>query len=211
MNRWLVVAHCLFALAAQADRRALSLDVAASWNGGAVPAPMAASPASTIGFGPAAWVGGRYGITHALEVTATGFVETPTTMFHNGLTLRTSSGDFKGTLQHSTMRFGGLVGAHLVFGLVWRVHIGVEAGLSQRLNTQLVMIDDRDAAAPVDYGLGLPNSTQTQFVLSPVLGLEWQAGDHYSFSVLPRAQVLVGGALSWAVIVPLQFSWSWFF
>lgn len=210
MTRWLVVAQCLFALVAQADRRALSLDLAASWNGGAVPAPMAASPMSTIGFGPAAWVGARYGITHLIEVTATGFIETPTTMFHNGLTLRTSSGDFKGTLQHSTMRFGGLVGAHLVFGLVWRLHIGVESGLSQRVNSQLVMIDDRDVAAPVDYGLGLANTTQTQFVLSPVFGLEWQAGDHFSFAVLPRAQILLGGPLAWSVVVPLQFSWSWF-
>jgi len=195
---------------ALADRRAFSADLAGSWNAGAVAAPMAASPKSTIGLGPAVWLGARYGITHSLEVTATGFFETPTTMFHNGLTLRTSSGDFVGTLQHTTTRFGGLVGARAVFGLVWRVHLGVEVGVSQRLNTQLRMIDDRDPSTPVDYGLGLANTSQMQLALSPVVGLEWQAGDHYSFSVLPRAQVLVGGPLAWTVIVPLQFSWSWF-
>lgn len=210
MTRCLLLVVLLSALAARADRRALSLDVAGSWNGGTVSAPMAATPKSTLGFGPAVWLGARYGLTHSLEATATGFFETPTTMFHNAMTLQTGSGQFNGTLQHSTTRFGGLVGARLVLGLVWRFHAGVEVGLSQRLNSQLVMIDDRDASAPVDYGLMLPNASQTQFAISPVLGLEWQAGDHFSFAVLPRAQILVGGALSWAVIVPLQFSWSWF-
>ncbi len=200
----------LLATAASADRRALSVDVAGSWNGGTVSAPMAAIPKSTLGFGPAVWLGARYGLSHHLEATATGFFETPTTMFHNGLTLRAGGSDFVGTLQHSTTRFGGLVGARFVFGLVWRVHVGLEAGVSQRLNTQLLMIDDRDASAPVDYGLALPNASQTQLALSPVLGLEWQAGDHFSLAVLPRAQLLVGGALSWAVVVPLQVSWSWF-
>ncbi|MDP1918984.1 MAG: hypothetical protein Q8L14_22230 [Myxococcales bacterium] len=208
--RLFLVLLVLIATVAAADRRALSVDVAGSWNGGAVPAPMAANPKSTLGFGPAIWLGARYGLSHHLEATATGFFETPTTMFHNGLTLRSGGSDFVGTLQHSTTRFGGLVGARYVFGLVWRVHVGLEVGLSQRLNTQLLMIDDRDPSAPVDYGLMLPNASQTQFAISPVLGLEWQAGDHFSFAVLPRAQILVGGALSWAVIVPLQFSWSWF-
>lgn len=210
MKRSLLLVLLLSALVARADRRALSLDVAGSWNGGTVSAPMAATPKSTLGFGPAVWLGARYGFTHSLEATATGFFETPTTMFHNAMTLQTGSGQFNGTLQHSTTRFGGLVGARLILGLVWRFHAGVEVGLSQRLNSQLVMIDDRDASAPVDYGLMLPNASQTQFAISPVLGLEWQAGDHFSFAVLPRAQILVGGALSWAVIVPLQFSWSWF-
>lgn len=210
MKRLLVLTLLSLASLASADRRAFSVDVAGSWNGGAVPAPMAASPKSTLGFGPAVWAGARYGLSHNLEATATAFFETPTTMFHNAMTLQTGSGQFNGTLQHSTTRFGGLVGARLVLGLVWRFHAGVEVGLSQRLNSQLVMIDDRDASAPVDYGLMLPNASQTQFAISPVLGLEWQAGDHFSFAVLPRAQILVGGALSWAVIVPLQFSWSWF-
>ncbi len=210
MKRLLVLTLLSLASLASADRRALSVDVAGSWNGGAVPAPMAAAPKSTLGFGPAVWAGARYGLSHNLEATATAFFETPTTMFHNGLTLRSAGSDFVGTLEHSTMRFGGLVGARFVFGLVWRVHVGFEAGVSQRLNTQLRMIDDRDPSTPVDYGLGLANTAQTQLALSPVVGLEWQAGDHYSFSVLPRAQVLVGGPLAWSVIVPLQFSWSWF-
>lgn len=210
MRPFVVLLVLFLSTAARADRRALSVDVAGSWNGGAVPAPMAATPKSTLGFGPAVWAGARYGISHHLEATATGFFETPTVMFHNALTLRAGGSDFVGTLQHSTMRFGGLVGARFVFGLVWRVHIGLEAGVSQRLDTQLLMIDDRDPSAPVDYGLGLGNTAQTQLALSPVVGLEWQAGDHYSFSVLPRAQVLVGGPFAWSVIIPLQFSWSWF-
>jgi hypothetical protein len=210
MRRLLPLVVLLVASVASADRRALSVDVAGSWNGGVVPAPQAVTPTSTLGFGPAVWLGLRYGLTHSLEATVTGFFETPTTMFHNGLTLRTGSGDFTGTLQHSTTRFGGLAGARFVFGLVWRVHVGVEVGLSQRLNTGLVHIDDRDASAPVDYGLGLSNTALTQLALSPVVGLEWQAGDHFSFALLPRAQLLVGGPFAWTVVLPLQFSWSWF-
>lgn len=208
--RLLLVSLALLATAASADRRALSIDVAGSWNGGAVAAPMAATPKSTLGFGPAVWLGARYGLSHNLEATATAFFETPTTMFHNGLTLRAGGSDFVGTLQHSTTRFGGLVGARFVFGLVWRVHLGLEAGVSQRLNTQLLMIDDRDPSAPVDYGLGLQPTSQTQLVVSPVVGLEWQAGDHFSFALLPRVQLQLGGPTSWSVVVPLQFSWSWF-
>lgn len=210
MKRRLVLLVVMGATAALADRRALSIDVAGSWNVGTIAAPMAAEPKSTLGFGPAVWLGFRYGLSHSFEATVGGFFETPTTMFHNGLTVRTNGGDFVGTLQHNTTRFGGLVGARLVFGLVWRFHLGLEAGVSQRLNTGLLHIDDRDAAAPVDYGLGLANTSQMQLVLSPVVGLEWQAGDHFSFALLPRAQLLVGGPFTWTVVLPLQFSWSWF-
>jgi len=43
-----------------------------------------------------------------------------------------------------------------------------------------------------------------------LVGVEWAAGDHWSLALMPRAQLLLGRDFSWALIIPLQFSYSWY-
>jgi hypothetical protein len=196
---------------AWADHRALSVDVSGAWSGSSVSALQTTQPQATLSFGPSVWLGARYALTNNLELSATGLFDIPVVVAHNGVVLATDSGDFPGTLVHQTTRFGGLAGARAVFGLVLRVHLGLEVGWSQRLYTGLTMYDDRNPDAAIDYGLGLRDASVGQFVVSPLAGLEWAAGDHWSLAVLPRAQVMLGARqVDWAVLIPLQFSWSWY-
>jgi hypothetical protein len=206
-----VVVLLLAASPAFADRRALSVDVSGEWTAGAVSALQTAQPQSTLSLGPGVLLGARYGLTNSFELTATGLFETPVTVAHNGVVLVTDAGSFAGTLVHSTMRAGGMVGARAVFGMTWRFHVGLEVGWSQRFYSGLKMYDDSNPDGAIDYGLTLHDTTQGQLLVSPVVGLEWAAGDHWSLSVLPRAQLLLlGKQTTWTVMVPLQFSWSWF-
>lgn len=206
-----VMAVLLAASTAHADHRALSVDVSGAWSAGTVAALQTAQPQATLSLGPAVLVGARYGLTNSFELTATGLFEPPVTVAHNGVTLVTDSGSFAGTFVHTTMRAGGMVGARAVFGMTWRFHVGLEVGWSQRFYSGLKMYDDSNPDGAIDYGLTLHDTTQGQLLVSPVVGLEWSAGDHWSLSVLPRAQVLLGGPkLTWTVMVPLQFSWSWY-
>lgn len=210
MPRFLLYSLLLASVPAWADHRALSVDVAGAWSAGGVAALDTTAPHSTLTLGPAVWLGGRYALTNALELSATAFLETPVTVGHNGVVLHTASGDFSGTLVHQTMRFGGQAGARLVLGMVWRLHLGLELGWSQRSYSGLQMLDDRDANNVIDYGLTLPGAARGSFVVSPLLGVEWAIGDHWSLAVLPRGQLQFGLATSWAVLVPVQFSWSWY-
>lgn len=198
------------AVPALADRRALSLDVTPGWSAGAVPAPGALLPSTTLSLGPSLWLGTRYALTNALELSVTGFFDTPVTVAHNAITLRTDSGDFGGSLMHQTLRFGAQGGVHAVFGRIWRLHLGLELGWSQRSFTGFQMLDDSNPTAPIDYGLALPNKSQGSFVVAPLLGLEWAIGDHWSLALMPRAQLMLGPQFAWSVILPLQFSYSWY-
>ena len=201
----------LVATSARADHRALSLDVSGAWSAGSVSALQTTQPQTTLTLGPSVWLGARYAVTNNLEFSATGLFDVPVSVAHNNVVLATDSGNFAGTLVHETMRFGGLVGARMVFGLALRFHLGVEVGWSQRLYTGLTMYDDRNPDAAIDYGLGLRDRSIGQFIVSPLVGLEWAAGDHWSLAVLPRGQLLFGAQqVNWAVLIPLQFSWSWY-
>ena len=206
----LVVLGLFVSLPARADRRAFSLDLTPGWSVSSMPTPGSTTPRSTISTGPAIWAGARYALSNMFEISAAAYFETPVTIGHNGIVLHTDSGDFAGTLVHQSMRFGAQAGAHAVFGMVWRLHLGFEAGWSQRLYTSLQMIDDQDPGNATDYGLTLSNTSRGNFVLSPLVGIEWVAGDHWSVALMPRAQFLLGGDFAWAVILPLQFSYSWY-
>lgn len=209
--RPLLVVVCLFAGLARADRGALSIDGAAGFAALTVPAPSTSPARSTLSTAASVWFGARYALSNHLEVSATGFFEPPVTLWHNGVTLQVPEGAFTGTLTHSFLRYGGQVGARFVTGMVWRFIAGLEAGLALRSYSGLAMLNDKDPANPVDYGLALADRTLPAFTVSPLVGLEWAGGDHWSVAVLPRAQLLFGaGGLSWAVVVPLQLSWSWY-
>jgi hypothetical protein len=88
--------------------------------------------------------------------------------------------------------------------------VGVDLGWSHRSYSKLDAINDSNRSAPFDYGLGLSSYSADNLVVSPVLGLEWVVGDHYSLSLMPRFEFLVGKDRTWAFTAPLTFSWSWF-
>lgn len=196
---------------AWADRGALSVDVAVGGAAVGVPAPLTASPVSTVSFDVSVLAGVRYALSNLVELSVSGFFEPPATLFHNDVTLRLDSGDYPGTLKHELMRYGAQAGARLVFGMRFRFHVGLELGWAQLAYSKLVHYDTRNPEAAVDYGLTLADDTRNHLVVSPVAGIEWAAGDKWSFAVLPRAQLMVGSAaVAWAIILPLQFSWSWY-
>lgn len=200
----------LLSSAAWADRGALTVDVAGGGVATAVPSLRAQTPKSTISLNASIWLGGRYALSNSLELSLSGFFEPPATLFQNDFNLVTESGTYPGTTRHQLLRFGAQAGGRLVLGTRFRFHLGVEAGWCQQAYSKLQHFDVSNPEAAVDYGLSLPDESRANLVLSPLLGVEWAAGDSWSLSLLPRAQLMLGNAFSWAVIVPLQFSWSWY-
>ncbi len=210
MTRTLAMLCFVLSTSAVADRGALSLDIGAGGVASAVPALYAEPPKSTVTLSGSFWLGTRYALSNMLELSVTGFFDAPSTVYQNDINLMVDSGSYPGTTQHALWRFGAQGGVRMVFGLRWRFVVGVEVGWAQLLYTQLQHFDVTDPSAAVDYGLQFPEQGVNHFVLSPLLGLEWAAGDHWSLAILPRGQVLVGPRVSWAVVLPLQFSWSWY-
>lgn len=215
MRRTTAIATLLLACtAARAERGALSLDVAGGGVAELVPAPyVAPGSRSTLCISAAAELGLRYAVSHSAELSLTGFALAPAALYQNRATVLLDTGSYPGTLQHQYLRFGASAGARLVLGLRLRFVLGLEAGWSHAILWGLQHWDVRpDGAVP--YSLELRTVTREALLLSPLLGLEWAAGDHWSLSLLPRAHVLVpvGGreGLSWAIILPLQWSWSWY-
>lgn len=210
MLRLLPFALLLLSAPALADRGALTVDIAGGGVATAVPALHAETPKSTLSFDASIWLGGRYALNNVLELSVSGFFEPPATVFQNDVRFVTGSGTYPGTTRHQFLRFGAQAGVRLVLGMRFRFHVGVEAGWCQQAYSKLQHFDVSNAEAAVDYGLSLPDESHANLVLSPLLGVEWAAGDSWSLAVLPRAQLMLGNGFSWAVIVPLQFSWSWY-
>lgn len=200
----------LLAAPALADRGALTVDVAGGGVAAAVPALHAAEPRSTLSFDASIWLGGRYALSNLFEVSLTGFFEPPATLFQNDVQLVTGSGTYPGTTRHQFLRFGAQAGVRLVLGMRFRFHLGLEAGWCQQAYSKLQHFDVSNPEAAVDFGLSLPDESRASVVVAPLLGFEWAAGDSWSLSLVPRAQLMLGPALSWAVVLPLQFSWSWY-
>ncbi|MDP1918905.1 MAG: hypothetical protein Q8L14_21830 [Myxococcales bacterium] len=208
--RRLLLFSLLLSAAAWADRGALTVDVAGGGVAAAVPALHSETPKSTLSFDASIWLGGRYALGNNFEVTASGFFEPPATVFQNDVRLVAGSGVYPGTTRHQFLRFGAQAGVRLVLGMRFRFHLGVEAGWCQQAYSKLQHFDVSNPEAAVDYGLSLPDESHANLVVSPLIGVEWAAGDSWSLALLPRAQLMLGNGFSWAVIVPLQFSWSWY-
>lgn len=206
---------CLLLLAvipgtALADRGALSVDA-----GGGVSAPFIRAPyapdSNTLRLNaPSVWLGGRYALTNRLELAAAAFWEPAVTGWHNGVTLDVEGSSFRGTLRETVQRYGAVVGPRYIVGMVWRVSVGLDVGWSRRSYSAMQHIDDSNPAAPVAYEVPLRDFTANNLVVSPVLGLEWAAGDHWSVSFQPRAQLLVGPESALVLMAPVTFSWSWY-
>ena len=201
---------CCLSSSAFADRGAFTLEAGGGGSGLVVPAPWANPRRSTPSFAGLAVAGVRYAWSNRLELTLNGFYEPPVIEFHANSTVETDNGAFEGTLRHRLVRFGALAGVRAVFGMVWRLVLGVEAGWSHRGYSELQHIDVANPDGPADYGLALPSFTADNFLLAPSVGLEWAAGDHWSVSLVPRLHLLIGPEPTFAVLLPLTLSWSWY-
>ena len=193
-----------------ADRGALSVDVAGGGVATSVPALQSSTAKSTVSFDLSGWVGARYALSNSFELSMTGFLEPPATVYQNDIRLMTVSGTYPGTTRHQLLRFGAQAGARRVLGMRFRLHLGLELGWCQQLYSKLQHFDAAHPEAAVDYGLTLPDESLANFVVSPLVGVEWAAGNQWSVSFMPRAQVMLGNGISWAVVLPLQLSWSWY-
>ena len=58
--------------------------------------------------------------------------------------------------------------------------------------------------------LQFDDSTTHRPFVAPFAGVEWQATDHLSFSVLARLEVPVTAVSSTVLVIPLTVGWSWF-
>lgn len=208
--RPLFIAFVLAAPAVFGDRGAITVDVGGGLTALSVAAPFADPSKRLTSSAPVAWLGGRYAFSNSFEVGAAGFYEPSVNLFHNGVNVESRNGSFPGTLNHQLHRYGGLLGARYVRGMVFRFTAGLDLGWSHRVYGGFRHIDDTDATNPVDYGLDLPAFTTDNLIIAPLAGVEWAAGDHWSISVLPRFELLVGPDMTYAVTVPLVISWSWY-
>lgn len=208
--RLLLFSLLIAAVPAAADRGAITIDAGGGLAALSVAAPFANPSQPLTSSAPTAWLGGRYAFTNSFEVGAAAFYEPSVNLFHNGVTVETRNGQFPGTLNHQLQRYGGLLGARYVRGLVFRLTAGLELGWSRRVYSGFRHIDDTNSANPVDYGLELPAFTTDNMVIAPLAGIEWAVGDHWSVSLLPRFELLLGPDMTYAVAVPLVVSWSWY-
>jgi hypothetical protein len=175
-----------------------------------VPAPWAKVPTSTPSLAGLVVAGVRYGWSNNVELTLGGFFEPPVTEFHHGITLQTDNGAFPGTLRHQLIRFGAQGGVRAVFGMVWRFVLGFETGWSRREYSGFQHIDTGSVDGPRDYGLELPSFSVDNVLLAPSVGIEWAGGDHWAVSLEPRLQILLGPEPTFALLIPLALSWSWY-
>jgi hypothetical protein len=192
---------------ASADRGALSLEAGAGGTSLALRAPGAAS---TQGISFVASLGLRYALENWVEIEANGYFEPPTTYFQNGVRVGMPGGPFGATLRHRLHRYGALAGGRLVTGKVWRFVVGGSVGFCHRAYSDFQFIDDSQPNAPRDLGLKAPNFSLDNWVLAAVAGVEWAQGDHWSLSLLPRYEQLLGDRPTFALSARLLFSVSWY-
>lgn len=196
-------------VAAAADRGALTLDLGPSVSLlNATPSEGVGS--ATIATGGGGTIGVRYAFSNALEVGALAVWEAPADYFHTGVAIITPTGTPKGTLAERAQRYSALAGVHYVRGYVWRLHLGAELGWTRETFTRRDLLDVSDPANVHSFGLGLQDQTTDSLVVAPVAGVEWQFADHWSVSVMPRVQVLVGGSSRVGLLVPVTVGYSWF-
>lgn len=194
---------------AAADRGALTVDL-----GPAVTlhdaAPSQGTGSTTVGTGGGAMLGLGYALSNALEVQGLAFWEAPADYFHSDVGFATATGEVQGTLSERVQRYGGLAGVHYVRGYVWRLHLGAEIGWSREIFTKRDLLDVSDPSNVHSFGLGLQDRTTDSLVLAPVVGVEWQFADHWSVSVMPRVELLVGGTNRVGLLVPVTIGHSWY-
>jgi hypothetical protein len=103
-----------------------------------------------------------------------------------------------------------VVGIRLVQGYVWRLHVGVDAGWIRTSFARRDLIDGSVPGNEHSFGLGLRDRVSDTLVVAPVAGVEWQLADHWSISVMPRLELLVGVPTNLAAVLPVTVGRSWF-
>ena len=192
-----------------ADRGALSLD------GGAVVTGVRVGPAvgegdSVTGALVGVTIGTRYAFAHHLEICGTIDWYAPAWFYNDNTVISTSNGVFTGQLQSQLSAYSVQVGAQYVTGLIWRLRAGALVGWLHRSYTQIDLIDVSQPGAPRSFGLGLGSRTVDNLVVSPIVGIEWLVGDHFSLAVTPRVEVVVGSPGAVWLSIPLTLSYSWY-
>jgi hypothetical protein len=122
-----------------------------------------------------------------------------------------ATGAVRGTLSERTQRYGALAGFRFVQGYVWRLHLGADVGWAHESYTRRDLIDVSVPGNEHSFGLGLRDRTSDSLVLAPVAGLEWQLTDHWTVSVMPRLQFVVGGSNWLGLLVPVSVGYSLYF
>jgi len=210
MTRALLVALALLgATTAQADRGAFTLDVGGGGTLQRVPAPFTSGGASTLGFAPSVQLHARFALTNMFEVGASGFFEVPGTYFHNGVVVEQSGGVYPGTLRHAYHRYGALVGARAVFGMVWGPYVQLEVGWAHRSYDGLTAIDDTNPSYPQDYFLGLGSLVRDNLVGAATVGIQW-TGDNFVVALAPRFDFVVGRDSTFNFTLPLTVGWAFY-
>jgi hypothetical protein len=194
---------------ADADRGALTLDL------GPALSLLGASPSqgtgtTTLATGGGGVLGLRYALRNELELAGLALWEAAADYFHSGVVLDGPTGSVEGTLAERVQRYGVFGGLNYVRGYVWRLHLGGEIGWLRESYTRRDLLDVSDPANVHSFGLPLQDRTTDSFVVAPLAGVEWQFADHWSLSVMPRVQFLVGGTNRVALLVPVSVGYSWF-
>jgi hypothetical protein len=189
---------------ARADRGALTAEVSSGIVVESVRLPPSLGSASQVGTGVSLSLAANYSLTNSLVFSGLVFWEPSTTWVHEGA----SSGEFRGSLTSNSFRFGALAGVHAVRGSVWQFSAGLSGGFSERMFSHLNLYDV-SGTAPRSYGLQLADFSTASLVVAPSLGVRW-TGDHVAVGLEPRVELLFGPGMSWAVVVPLTVSWSWY-
>jgi hypothetical protein len=196
--------------AAAADRGALTLEL------GPALTVLGASPSQGSGSTTLATAGGgaigvRYALSSELELAATGLWEAPADYVHSDVDVGTATGTVRGTFSERVQRYGALAGVRHVRGFVWRLHLGLEVGWSRETFTRRDLLDVSDPGNVHSFGLGLQDRTTDALVLAPVLGVEWQFADHWTVSIMPRLQYVIGGVNRLGLLVPVSVGYSLYF
>jgi hypothetical protein len=195
---------------AVADRGALTLEVSPAFTWWPAWGPPVGSGSGVSGWTAGGLLGLRYAVRNELELTATGFYEVPADFTNPGTTVDAGTVPLTGTTRATVSRWGVLLGARWVQGLVWRWFVGAELGYAQQQIKGVDLIDVSDPVNPRSFGLEFPVQNEGAFVLSPLAGIEWQFADRWSVAFTPRLQVMLGGVSRVAVVLPVSLGYSWY-
>lgn len=202
---------------ASGDRGALSLEAGLGANSILVGSHHGTPNHSLMAGTPSVRFGLRYALTHQLELSLGGHWDPPMGIEIPGVTIDTNAagypgtqrerGAFTGPVQYGLTRYGLTAGARWVWGLEWKLVAGFEAGWSRREYSDFRYLD---AISRTVNGADLPGYAPDAVILSPLGGFQWESEDRWSISVLPRFEVLIGPAPSFALILPVLFSYDWY-
>jgi hypothetical protein len=90
-------------------------------------------------------------------------------------------------------------------------HLGADVGWAHESYTRRDLIDVSTPGNEHSFGLGLRDHATDALVLAPVAGIEWQFTDHWTVSIMPRLQYVVGGVNRLGLLVPVSVGYSLYF